>query len=86
MALSFYIWKSIVTGYITLKNPPIDTVGKNASENDANSSNDIVCRLPESDFVKVMYWKSTKEIWDKIQNILKGDDKVMKAKLQTHRR
>jgi hypothetical protein len=27
-----------------------------------------------------------KEIWDKLQNIHEGDDKVKKAKLQTHRR
>jgi uncharacterized lipoprotein YehR (DUF1307 family) len=27
-----------------------------------------------------------KEIWDKLQNIYEGDDKVKKAKLQTHRR
>ena len=32
-----------------------------------------------------MHCKSAKEMWDKLQNIHKGDDKVMKAKLQTHR-
>jgi RNA-binding protein YlmH len=31
-----------------------------------------------------MHYKSPKEIWDKLQNIHEGDDKVKKAKLQTH--
>lgn len=36
-------------------------------------------------FVKIMYCKSVKEIWDKIQNTYEGDKKVKEAKLQTHR-
>jgi hypothetical protein len=44
----------------------------------------VVCS--ESEFVKVMHCESTKDIWDKLQNIYEGDDKVKKAKLQTHRR
>jgi hypothetical protein len=33
-----------------------------------------------------MHCKSIKYIWNKLQNIYEGDDKVNKAKLQTHRR
>jgi hypothetical protein len=32
-----------------------------------------------------MHCKSTKEIWDKLQNTYEGNDKVKKEKLQTHR-
>jgi hypothetical protein len=32
-----------------------------------------------------MHCVSTKEMWDKLQNIYEGDDKVKKEKLQTHR-
>jgi hypothetical protein len=32
-----------------------------------------------------MHCKSTKEMWDKLQNTYEGDDKVKQEKLQTHR-
>ena len=33
-----------------------------------------------------MHCKSAKEIWDKLKKVYEGDDKVKKAKLQTHKR
>jgi hypothetical protein len=75
-----------VTDYTAPKNPPTDMNGNKDSENDAKDMNDILCGLSELDFVKVMHCKSTKEIWDKLQNIHEGDDKVKKATLQNHRR
>ena len=33
-----------------------------------------------------MHCKLEKYIWDKLQNIHEGDDKVKKAKIKTHRR
>jgi hypothetical protein len=36
-------------------------------------------------FAKVAHCKSTKEIWDKLQNIYEGDTKVKEAKLQTYK-
>jgi hypothetical protein len=41
--------------------------------------------LGESIYTKFMHCKSTKEIWDKLQNIYEGDSKVKEAKLQTYR-
>jgi hypothetical protein len=32
-----------------------------------------------------MHCKSTKEMWDKLENAYEGDDKVKQAKIQTHR-
>ena len=86
MSLVFYIWKQVVTGYTTPTTPLIYTTRKNASENDEKDMNTILYGLSESQLVNVMHCKSVKEIWNKIQNIHKGDDKVKNAKLQTHRR
>jgi hypothetical protein len=47
--------------------------------------NAILCGLVDSKNFKVMQCVSTKEMWDKLQNIYEGDDKVKKEKLQTHR-
>jgi hypothetical protein len=41
--------------------------------------------LTKSIHVKVMHCESTKEIWDKLQNIYEGDAKVKGDKLQTFR-
>lgn len=46
--------------------------------------NAILCGLSESEFVKAMHCESIKEIWDTLQNIFEDDDKLKKAKLQTH--
>ena len=76
----FDIWKTIMIGYKSPKNPPTDAVGKNLSENNAKAMNPIFCSLSEFEFVKVMHCESTKEIWDKLQNIYEGNDKIKKAK------
>jgi hypothetical protein len=55
------------------------------SENNSKSKNAILCGLERSMFSKVMHCASTKEIWDKLQKIYEGDNKVKKEKLQIHR-
>jgi hypothetical protein len=60
MALGFDIYKLVVTSYTAPKNPPTNTTGKKASENDAKAMNVILCQLLESYFFKVMHCKSTK--------------------------
>jgi hypothetical protein len=86
LVLGFDIWLLVMTGYIAPKNPPIDNVGKNASEHNEKAMNSIFCGLSEKFFVKVMHFELKKYIWDKIQNIYEGKDKVKKEKIQTHRR
>ena len=39
--------------------------------------------LDDSIFFKVMHCKTTKDLWDKLQNIYEGDAKVKGDKLQT---
>jgi hypothetical protein len=41
--------------------------------------------LNDTIFTKVAHYKSSKENWDKIQNIYEGDTKVKVAKLQTYK-
>lgn len=38
--------------------------------------------LCESEFIKVMHYEKSKEIWDKLENIHEGDKKVNMVKLQ----
>jgi hypothetical protein len=74
-----------VTGYTTPKTLPIDNIGNKDSEHNEKAMNSILCGLLELYFFKVMHCESKKDIWEKIQNIYEGDDKVKKGKLQTHR-
>ena len=85
MALGFDIWKSVVIGYTTPTNPPINVVGKNLIENNSKVMNAILCSLLEYKFVTMMHCELAKEMWDKLQNMYEDDDKVKEAKLQTHR-
>ena len=38
------------------------------------------------EFVKVMHYTSTKEIWDKLKNVYEGDGKVKRGNLQAYKR
>ena len=47
------------------------------------AKNAILCRLVDAKFTKVMQCTTTKELWDNLQSIYQGNDKVRKFKLQT---
>jgi len=64
--------------------PITDAVAKKAYENNSKAKIAIMCRLVDSELVKVMNCKSTKEIWVKLKSIHEGDMKIKEAKLQTH--
>ncbi len=51
----------------------------------AKEMNAILSGFPEFEFIKVMKWNITKEIWDKLMNFYEGDNKVKKDKLQVYR-
>ena len=65
--------------------PPIDNVGRKLYEDNSKAMNAILSSLVETIFVKVMHCETAKEIWDKLKNIYKGDDKVKGAKHQAYR-
>jgi hypothetical protein len=54
-------------------------------QNNSKSTNALLNGLGESIFTKVVHCKSTKDIWEKLQNISEGDSKVKAARLQTYR-
>jgi SMC interacting uncharacterized protein involved in chromosome segregation len=54
-------------------------------QNNSKAKNALLNGLSETTFTKVSHCKSTKEIWDKLQNIYEGDSKVKEKKLQTYR-
>jgi hypothetical protein len=53
--------------------------------NNSKSTNALMNVLCDSIYKKVIHCKSTKDIWEKIQNIYEGYSKVKVAKLQTYR-
>lgn len=64
--------------------PPANDVAKKLFEYDSIAKNALMCRLVNSELVKVMGCKIAKEIWDKLKSIHEGDDKIKEAKLHTH--
>ena len=68
-----------MNGYKPPINPPTTVAGKEPSENNGKSMNLILYGLSESEFVKVMHCELAKEIWDKLQNIFEGNNKVNKV-------
>jgi hypothetical protein len=85
MALGFDVWKSVENGYTTPTTPPTDIAGKKICNDNSRAVNAILGELTNPIFVKVMHCKSTKEIWDKLEVIYEGDNKVKESKLQTYR-
>ena len=54
-------------------------------QNNSKSTNALLNGLSESIYTKVIYCKSTKDIWNKPQNIYEGDSKFKTTKLQTYK-
>jgi hypothetical protein len=54
-------------------------------QNNSKATNALLNGVYESIYTKVIYCKSAKEIWDKLQNIYEGDSKFKTTKLQTYR-
>ena len=82
------IWEIVKNGFMLpedMEEPTYPTERRKFVQN-SKAMCAILGGLTGTDFVKVMHYKSAKEIWDKIKKIYEGDDKVKKAKLQTHRR
>eukprot|EP00253_Pinus_taeda_P007620 PITA_07620 len=84
-SLGTEVWDIIETGYTFPSATPTDPKEKRKYETNAKAVNTLLGCLSQSEFVKVMQYKSTKEIWDKIVLSYEGDDHVKRAKLQTLR-
>jgi hypothetical protein len=77
------VWLSVVHGYIAPTTAPSDVAAKKLCNDNSRVVNAILDGLANPIFVKVLHYKSTKEIWDKLKVIYEGDGKVKQDKLQT---
>lgn len=59
-ALGYDIWKAIKNGYTTPSTPIIDVADKKLYRNNSKGKNAIMCRLVDSDLVRLMSYTSTK--------------------------
>jgi hypothetical protein len=81
----FEIWQSIVDGYKEPTIPPTSEKAMKLNQNNSKATNSLLNGLGESVYTKVVHCKYVKYIWEKLQNIYKGDSKFKAAKLQTYR-
>jgi hypothetical protein len=84
-AHGFQVWQSIVDGYTTPAIPPTNDKGVKLDENNSKATNTLLNGLSDTIFTKVSHCKSSKEIWDELQNIYEGDTKFKATKLQTYK-
>ena len=84
MALGFGVCKSLMKGQDAPSSSFVD-VDEKEYTNDAKDMNTILNGMENLVFVNGMHYKSSKEIWDKLECIYEGDTKVKKGKLQTYR-
>ena len=82
-AQGFDVWQIVADGYATPTTPPTNKDGNKLNKNNSKSKCTILSSLDDSIFVKVMHFKTAKDIWDKIQKIYERDTKFKGAKLQT---
>jgi hypothetical protein len=81
----FEILQSVVDGY---KEPTVLSTNEREiklSQNNSKATNSLMNGICESVYTKFINCKSTKNIWDKLQNIYEGDSEVKAAKLETYK-
>jgi len=83
-ALGYEIWEATKNGYTTPSMPITIAADRKEYESNSKAKNAIMCGLVDRELVRVMNYKSEKEIWDKLKSIHEGDMKIKEAKLQTH--
>jgi hypothetical protein len=84
-AQGFDVWQVVVDGYTTPTPPPTYRDRNKLSENNLKATNAILNDLYHSVYVKFMHHDSSKDIWEKLQNIYEGDAKFKGAKIQTYK-
>ena len=73
-SLGTKVWDIIETWYTFPLATPTDPAEKKKYETNAKVVNTLLGCLSQSEFMKVMQYKSAKEIWDKIVLSYKGDE------------
>eukprot|EP00253_Pinus_taeda_P014843 PITA_14843 len=78
-SLGIDVWDIIDTRYTFPSANPTDPAEKKQFETNAKAVNTLLGCLSQSEFIKVMYYKTTKEIWDKIVLSYEGDEQVLRS-------
>jgi hypothetical protein len=81
----FDVWQLILDGYKEPVFPPTNENSRKFSINNSKDKNALLNGLGDAVCGKVMHVSSTKEIWEKIQNVYEGYAKVKETKLQTYK-
>ena len=84
MSLGIEVWAAVELGYA----PKEFDSEKDAKQDfvaNAKAMNALLNGLCEAEFIKVMHKKTSKEMWDTLENIHEGDKKMKTAKLQVYR-
>eukprot|EP00253_Pinus_taeda_P015448 PITA_15448 len=84
-SLGTEVWNIVETVYAFPSTTPTDADEKKKYETNAKAVSTLLGCISQSEFMKVMHYKSAKEIWDKIVTSYEGDEQVKRAKLQTLR-
>eukprot|EP00253_Pinus_taeda_P017935 PITA_17935 len=84
-SLGTEVWNIVETGYAFPSTTPTDADEKKKYETNAKAVSTLLGCISQSEFMKVMHYKSAKEIWEKIVTSYEGDEQVKRAKLQTLR-
>eukprot|EP00253_Pinus_taeda_P003723 PITA_03723 len=79
------VWNIVETGYAFSSTTPTDADEKKKYETNAKAVSTLLGCISQTEFMKVMHYKSAKDIWDKIVTSYEGDEQVKRAKLQTLR-
>ena len=80
-AQGFQVWNVALIEYQKPSTCPSDENNHRIYESNGKAKNALLNGLSDFVYVKVMHYKSTIEIWDKLQNIYEGDKKVKEANL-----
>ncbi|XP_042488084.1 uncharacterized protein LOC122068275 [Macadamia integrifolia] len=75
----------VKNGYNTPTTDITDKAETKKCEDDAKAVNALLGSLVSNEFAKVVGCTTSKDIWDKLKSVHKGDDKIKEAKLQHHR-
>eukprot|EP00253_Pinus_taeda_P032497 PITA_32497 len=84
-SLGTEVWNIVEIGYAFPSTTPTDADKKKKYETNAKAVSTLLGCISQSEFMKVMHYKSAKEIWDKIVTSYEGYEQVKRAKLQTLR-
>ena len=77
LAQGYEVWEIVDKGFTVTQ----DEQGKKNMVYDARAKDLIISGLIEYVYLKVLSWKTTKEVWGKLENIYVGDSNMKEAKL-----